>query len=69
MSCSLAQHAVQISTALSKLHLWMFMFQPCFAEVELPESNFVDHIELLLKEPEERERFFQVCICTFTSWC
>uniref|UniRef100_A0A667ZCL8 C2H2-type domain-containing protein n=1 Tax=Myripristis murdjan TaxID=586833 RepID=A0A667ZCL8_9TELE len=33
--------------------------QPCFAEVEFPESNFVDQIELLLKDPEEREKFFQ----------
>lgn len=34
--------------------------QPCFAEVEFPESNFVDQVELLLKDPEEKERFFQV---------
>ncbi|XP_029351527.1 zinc finger protein 14-like [Echeneis naucrates] len=33
--------------------------QPCFSEVEFPESNFVDQIELLLKDPEEKERFFQ----------
>ncbi|XP_030006031.1 zinc finger protein 14-like [Sphaeramia orbicularis] len=33
--------------------------QPCFAEVEFPESNFVDQIELLLKDPEEKEKFFQ----------
>ncbi|CAG5927384.1 unnamed protein product [Menidia menidia] len=33
--------------------------QPCFADVEFPESNFVDQIELLLKEPEEKEKFFQ----------
>uniref|UniRef100_A0A673BL18 C2H2-type domain-containing protein n=1 Tax=Sphaeramia orbicularis TaxID=375764 RepID=A0A673BL18_9TELE len=32
---------------------------PCFAEVEFPESNFVDQIELLLKDPEEKEKFFQ----------
>ncbi|KAM4615172.1 uncharacterized protein ACJ7VT_010371 isoform 2-T2 [Polymixia lowei] len=33
--------------------------QPCFAEVEFPESNFVNQIESLLKDPEEREKFFQ----------
>ncbi|XP_034433781.1 zinc finger protein 616-like [Hippoglossus hippoglossus] len=33
--------------------------QPCFAAVEFPESNFVDQVELLLKDPEEREKFFQ----------
>ncbi|XP_051249160.1 zinc finger protein 30 isoform X2 [Dicentrarchus labrax] len=33
--------------------------QPCFAEVEFPESNFVDQVELLLKDPEEKEKFFQ----------
>uniref|UniRef100_A0A3B4Z8M7 Zinc finger protein 14-like n=1 Tax=Stegastes partitus TaxID=144197 RepID=A0A3B4Z8M7_9TELE len=32
---------------------------PCFAEVEFPESNFVDQVELLLKDPEEKEKFFQ----------
>ncbi|XP_061523668.1 zinc finger protein 420-like isoform X1 [Phycodurus eques] len=36
--------------------------QPCFAEVQFPESNFVDQIELLLKDPDERDRFFQVCL-------
>ncbi|XP_035504835.2 zinc finger protein 99-like isoform X2 [Scophthalmus maximus] len=33
--------------------------QPCFAEVEFPESNFADQIELLLKDTEEKEKFFQ----------
>ncbi|XP_042367687.1 uncharacterized protein LOC121961687 [Plectropomus leopardus] len=33
--------------------------QPCFAEVEFPESNFVDQVELLLKDAEEKEKFFQ----------
>lgn len=28
--------------------------------MEFPESNFVDQIELLLKDPEEKEKFFQV---------
>ncbi|XP_068995965.1 zinc finger protein 11-like [Embiotoca jacksoni] len=33
--------------------------QPSFADVEFPESNFVDQVELLLKDPEEKEKFFQ----------
>eukprot|EP00064_Thunnus_orientalis_P019763 superscaffoldBa00005096_g19891 len=33
--------------------------QPCFAEVKFPESNFVDQVEMLLKDPEEKEKFFQ----------
>ncbi|XP_013886672.1 zinc finger protein 624 [Austrofundulus limnaeus] len=33
--------------------------QPCFSDVQFPESNFVDHVELLLKDPEEKEKFFQ----------
>uniref|UniRef100_A0AAX7VRC2 C2H2-type domain-containing protein n=1 Tax=Astatotilapia calliptera TaxID=8154 RepID=A0AAX7VRC2_ASTCA len=33
--------------------------QPSFADVEFPESNFVDQVELLLKDPEEKDRFFQ----------
>uniref|UniRef100_A0A3P8TZ38 C2H2-type domain-containing protein n=1 Tax=Amphiprion percula TaxID=161767 RepID=A0A3P8TZ38_AMPPE len=44
---------------LCKVQLCMFLFQPCFAEVEFPESNFADQVELLLKDPEEKEKFFQ----------
>lgn len=44
-----------------KLKLLVYLFQPCFAEVEFPESNFVDQVELFLKDPEEKEKFFQVC--------
>ncbi|KAG7267314.1 hypothetical protein CRUP_030079 [Coryphaenoides rupestris] len=33
--------------------------QPYFAEVQFPESNFVSRIESLLKDPQEREKFFQ----------
>uniref|UniRef100_A0A8C7XBY9 C2H2-type domain-containing protein n=1 Tax=Oryzias sinensis TaxID=183150 RepID=A0A8C7XBY9_9TELE len=33
--------------------------QPCFADVQFPESNFVDQIKVLLKDPEEKEKFFQ----------
>lgn len=45
-----------------KRDLHTFWFQPYFSEVEFPESNFVDQVELLMKDPEERERFFQVCV-------
>uniref|UniRef100_A0A674DTH4 TERF1-interacting nuclear factor 2 N-terminal domain-containing protein n=1 Tax=Salmo trutta TaxID=8032 RepID=A0A674DTH4_SALTR len=31
------------------------------AEVELSESNFVELVESLLKDPSERENFYQVC--------
>lgn len=31
--------------------------------VELPQSNFVDLVKSLQNDPEEREHFFQVCIC------
>ncbi|XP_017266949.1 zinc finger protein 624 [Kryptolebias marmoratus] len=31
----------------------------CFANITVPESNFVDQVDLLLKEPEEKEKFFQ----------
>lgn len=43
----------------------MFSLQPCFAEVEFPESTFVDQVELLLKDPEEKERYFQVRVTEF----
>ncbi|KAF7650207.1 hypothetical protein LDENG_00129760 [Lucifuga dentata] len=33
--------------------------QPCFANIKFPESDFVDQVELLLKDPVEREKFFQ----------
>lgn len=36
--------------------------QPCFAEVEFPESTFVDQVELLLKDPVEKERYFLVSV-------
>lgn len=42
-----------------------FPLQPCFAEVEFPESTFVDQVELLLKDPEEKERYFQVRVTEF----
>lgn len=45
-----------------KLLLYVFFCQPCFADVEFPESNFVDQVELLMKDQEEKERFFQVCV-------
>lgn len=43
-------------------YLLILWFQPYFSEVEFPESNFVDQVELLMKDPEEKERFFQVCV-------
>lgn len=48
---------------LLNLHVCVVLLQPCFAEVEFPESNFADQIELLLKDPEEKEKYFQVWIC------
>ena len=36
------------------------VFQPYFADVQFPESNFVNQIESLLKDPEEKAKFFQV---------
>ncbi|XP_057711466.1 zinc finger protein 30-like [Corythoichthys intestinalis] len=33
--------------------------QPCFADVQFPKSNFVDQLELLFKDAEERDKFFQ----------
>uniref|UniRef100_A0AAQ5Z838 C2H2-type domain-containing protein n=1 Tax=Amphiprion ocellaris TaxID=80972 RepID=A0AAQ5Z838_AMPOC len=48
-----------IEMHLDRIKLCMFLFQPCFAEVEFPESNFADQVELLLKDPEEKEKFFQ----------
>ena len=32
------------------------------AEVELSESKFVELVESLLKDPSERENFYQVCV-------
>ncbi|KAG7225582.1 hypothetical protein INR49_004988 [Caranx melampygus] len=51
---TIEMHLEQIKTLVST-----WAAQPCFAEVVFPESNFVDQIELLLKDPEEKERFFQ----------
>ncbi|XP_071776711.2 uncharacterized protein LOC139928172 [Centroberyx gerrardi] len=51
---TIEMHLERIKTLIST-----WAAQPCFAEVEFPESNFVDQIELLLKDPEEREKFFQ----------
>lgn len=47
---------------LPALTVRVCFLQPCFADVEFPESNFVDQVELLLKNPEEKEKFFQVCM-------
>lgn len=41
----------------SEMHL---VFQAGGAEAELTSSNFVEFVKNLLKNPEEREHFFQV---------
>ncbi|KAK5849006.1 hypothetical protein PBY51_008681 [Eleginops maclovinus] len=51
---TIEMHLERIKTLVST-----WAAQPCFAEVEFPESNFADQIELLLKDPEEKEKFFQ----------
>ncbi|XP_034019424.1 zinc finger protein 11-like [Thalassophryne amazonica] len=51
---SIEMHLSQIRTLIST-----WAAQPCFEAVEFPESNFVDQVELLLKDPEEKEKFFQ----------
>lgn len=38
------------------------------SNVELPQSNFVDLVKSLQNDAEEREHFFQVCICFFTDF-
>ncbi|KAM4523626.1 uncharacterized protein V3H82_001804 isoform 2-T2 [Fundulus diaphanus] len=51
---SIQLHLEQIKTLIST-----WAAQPCFADVQFPESNFVDQVGLLLKDPEEKEKFFQ----------
>ncbi|KAK5876619.1 hypothetical protein CesoFtcFv8_025954 [Champsocephalus esox] len=51
---TIEMHLERIKTLVST-----WAAQPCFAEVEFPESNFADQIELLLKDPEEKEKYFQ----------
>ncbi|XP_061923098.1 zinc finger protein 11-like [Entelurus aequoreus] len=51
---ALEMHLARIKTLIST-----WAAQPCFAEVQFSESNFVDQIELLIKDPEERTKFFQ----------
>ncbi|KAG7497828.1 zinc finger protein 14-like [Solea senegalensis] len=51
---TIAIHLERIKTLVSN-----WASQPCFADVDFPESNFVDQIELLVKDPEEKEKFFQ----------
>lgn len=61
LKCDLRVWSTVMFIIQLKLKLLMCVFQPCFAEVEFPESNFVDQVELFLKDPEEKEKFFQVC--------
>ncbi|XP_056133206.1 zinc finger protein 99-like [Lampris incognitus] len=51
---TIEMHLERIKTLIST-----WAAQPCFAEVEFPESNFVDQIESLLKDPAEKEKLFQ----------
>uniref|UniRef100_A0A1A8FWY4 Zinc finger protein 473 n=1 Tax=Nothobranchius korthausae TaxID=1143690 RepID=A0A1A8FWY4_9TELE len=51
---AIEMHLDQIKTLVST-----WAAQPCFADVQFPESNFVHQVELFLKDPEEREKFFQ----------
>lgn len=51
---TIEMHLERIRTLIST-----WAAQPCFEEVEFPESNFVNQVELLLKDPEEKEKFFQ----------
>uniref|UniRef100_A0A672J6I8 C2H2-type domain-containing protein n=1 Tax=Salarias fasciatus TaxID=181472 RepID=A0A672J6I8_SALFA len=52
-------HKAQLLLGLRARSLLLLSFQPCFADVDFPESNFTDQVELLLKDPEEKEKFFQ----------
>uniref|UniRef100_A0A1A7WM11 Zinc finger protein 473 n=2 Tax=Iconisemion striatum TaxID=60296 RepID=A0A1A7WM11_9TELE len=47
-------HLEQIKTLVST-----WAAQPCFAEIQFSETHFVDRVELLLKDSEEKRRFFQ----------
>ncbi|KAM4711618.1 uncharacterized protein FYW61_020779 isoform 2-T2 [Anableps anableps] len=51
---SVEMHLERIRTFISK-----WAAQPCFADVSFPEMNFVDQVELMLKDPEEKKKFFQ----------
>ncbi|XP_028307462.1 zinc finger protein 11-like [Gouania willdenowi] len=47
-------HLDRINTLVSS-----WASQPCFVEVEFPESNFSNQVKALLMDSEEREKFFQ----------
>ncbi|XP_054655791.1 zinc finger protein 11-like [Dunckerocampus dactyliophorus] len=51
---AIEMHLTRIRTLISA-----WASHPYFAEVQFPESNFVDQIELLIKDPEEKDKFFQ----------
>lgn len=51
---TIGMHLEQIKALIST-----WAAQPCFAEVLFPESNFVDQVQLILKDSAEKERFFQ----------
>ncbi|XP_038137242.1 zinc finger protein 14-like isoform X1 [Cyprinodon tularosa] len=52
-------HSIQMHLERIKALISSWATQPCFADVQFPESNFVDQVGLLLKDPEEKEKFFQ----------
>uniref|UniRef100_H2UHX0 C2H2-type domain-containing protein n=1 Tax=Takifugu rubripes TaxID=31033 RepID=H2UHX0_TAKRU len=54
---SLEPHVVQVH--LERIRALVSTWAPCFAEVEFPESNFVYQVKSLMKDPEEKKRFFQ----------
>lgn len=53
---SIQLHLARIRTLISA---WEVEAQICDAEMAFPQSNFVDMVESLLKDPTERENFYQ----------
>lgn len=51
---SIEAHLEHIKTLISS-----WAAQPCFEEVVIPESTFVEQVQLLLKDPMEKEKFFK----------
>lgn len=51
---SIDMHLEQIKALVST-----WAAQPCFAELVIPQSTFVDQVQLLLKDPAEKDVFFK----------
>ncbi|CAL9682797.1 unnamed protein product [Knipowitschia caucasica] len=51
---SIGRHLEKIKQLVSS-----WAAQPSFAEIEFPESTFVDQVQLLLKDPSKKETFFK----------